>query len=459
MATRFVTNPRRPSARRNPDAATPRAFLSVLRSKLTQYDMKLSVRQPNMYRLGHYLAAAERVEKDMGKSLDSTSPAALEKLRQSLHKRFEMPFAPASAVERQIDAYLTKGTMPSLVRKNNPRRRLGGVEAVYAGRIGGKSIARDEDGVEYVLDPDEIAESGVKKFDTLVVRAVPGRFATFRRTGGFKPVGPVFVGHPEVPSAIRWRKNASRNTSARDPFAAVRRDVNKEVARYAEVGGTFATQRLMDAAYRVYNKHMTATGEQLDMDAILAEIREAEGRAHSLYREQIQKEMRGLKEAHRETQRHRTSRRNPGVLATAGLMGASFVGGLLAERQFGYTTRAEQEASALVKRGRSRATALAKEGRGRAEELVSQGRRRAAATLVKQARSAARKIGGSKASRRNPRRSAKDPSSREEFDLRYWGKDYLSVPAMTRREFYSDWRESGLSFTRYKRETSSRSDY
>ena len=108
-----------PTARRkNPDAATPRAFLSVLRSKLTQHDVKLSAKQPNMYRLGHYLAAAERVEKDMGKSLDSTSPAALHKLRQSLHKRFEMPFAPASAVERQIDAYLTKDTMPSLVRKN-----------------------------------------------------------------------------------------------------------------------------------------------------------------------------------------------------------------------------------------------------------------------------------------------------------------------------------------------------
>jgi hypothetical protein len=108
-------------AKRNPDAATPRAFLSVLRSKLTQHDVKLSAKQPNMYRLGHYLAAAERVEKDMGKSLDSTSPAALEKLRQSLHKRFEMPFAPASAVERQIEAYLARGTMPSLVRKNPPK--------------------------------------------------------------------------------------------------------------------------------------------------------------------------------------------------------------------------------------------------------------------------------------------------------------------------------------------------
>jgi hypothetical protein len=32
-----------------------------------------------------------------------------------------MPFAPASAVERQIDAYLASGTMPSLVRKNPPK--------------------------------------------------------------------------------------------------------------------------------------------------------------------------------------------------------------------------------------------------------------------------------------------------------------------------------------------------
>jgi len=120
--------------RRNPDAATPRAFLSVLRSKLTQHDMRLSAKQPNMYRLGHYLAAAERVEKDMGKSLDSTSPAALEKLRQSLHKRFVIRIVVdrklihlVSAVERQIDAYLAKGTMPSLVRKNPPTGfRIGG---------------------------------------------------------------------------------------------------------------------------------------------------------------------------------------------------------------------------------------------------------------------------------------------------------------------------------------------
>lgn len=97
---------------------TPRVFLLVLRSKLTQHDARLSAKQPNLYRLGHYLAAAERVEKAMGRSLDSTAPAALTKFKKSLYTAFEMPFAPASAVERQVDAYLTKGTVPSLTRQN-----------------------------------------------------------------------------------------------------------------------------------------------------------------------------------------------------------------------------------------------------------------------------------------------------------------------------------------------------
>lgn len=55
-----------------------------------------------------------------------------------------------------------------------------------------------------------------------------------------------------------------------------------------------------------------------------------------------------------------------------------------------------------------------------------------------------------------PSRRPKDPLTRDEFDLHYWGADYASVPASTRREFYSDYRESGLSFARYKRETTQR---
>jgi hypothetical protein len=44
--------------------------------------------------------------------------------------------------------------------------------------------------------------------------------------------------------------------------------------------------------------------------------------------------------------------------------------------------------------------------------------------------------------------------TREQFEKRYWGAEAHTVPAMTRREFYSDYRESGQSFAAYKKSTS-----
>lgn len=44
--------------------------------------------------------------------------------------------------------------------------------------------------------------------------------------------------------------------------------------------------------------------------------------------------------------------------------------------------------------------------------------------------------------------------TREDFEKRYWGKDAATVPAATRREFYSDYRESGMAFAKYKATTS-----
>ncbi len=48
--------------------------------------------------------------------------------------------------------------------------------------------------------------------------------------------------------------------------------------------------------------------------------------------------------------------------------------------------------------------------------------------------------------------------TREEFEKRYWGKDAHTVPYMTRKEFYSDYRESGLSFAAYKKSTTMNAD-
>jgi len=106
------------------------------------------------------------------------------------------------------------------------------------------------------------------------------------------------------------RPRALPRRNGADPFAAVRRAVKKEVSRYAEEGGTFATQRLMDAAYRAYNKHMTATGVQLPVEMVTAEIVAARTQAEDLHRGQTQGELRRVVSAEREAARHRFPRHN-----------------------------------------------------------------------------------------------------------------------------------------------------
>lgn len=123
-------------------------------------------------------------------------------------------------------------------------------------------------------------------------------------------------------------KSNPRNGAARDPFAAVRRAMEKEVARYADEGGTFAQHRLMDAAYRVYHKHMTVTGEQLPVEAVVAEINAARERAEGLRKGNNAQELRRLADAEREAKRHRFpslyGRMNPRRNGTsAGEMAAS----------------------------------------------------------------------------------------------------------------------------------------
>lgn len=98
-------------------------WLFVLRSKLTQYDMATSKREAvrgrvNIYRLGHLLGAAERVEKDLAKMLRRDDPEALRKLRASIQERFivsDMP--PAKNVLKQLDAYEQTGKHPSILAK------------------------------------------------------------------------------------------------------------------------------------------------------------------------------------------------------------------------------------------------------------------------------------------------------------------------------------------------------
>ena len=101
--------------------ATVGVFLTVLFSKLTRYDQKLEVKQPNIYRLSHYLGAVEKVRADVAGLEQLSSPDALQKLKASLGTRFTSDFggvpdlSPVRNVYKQIDAFLDTGKFPKLI--------------------------------------------------------------------------------------------------------------------------------------------------------------------------------------------------------------------------------------------------------------------------------------------------------------------------------------------------------
>jgi len=97
-------------------AGTVQSFLSVLVSKLTQHDKKLSMKQPNDYRLSHYLGAAQKVEKAVKAVLQADDAKALGKLKDALEKNFivsDMP--PVKNVIKQIDVFMATGKKPTIL--------------------------------------------------------------------------------------------------------------------------------------------------------------------------------------------------------------------------------------------------------------------------------------------------------------------------------------------------------
>ena len=93
------------------------AFIFLANSKLTQYDQKLSVTQPNPYRLGHYLEALSKVKKSVTKILHESTPEALATLKKAFAKEFMPDLAPIKNVNKQMDAFLATGKLPDLTRR------------------------------------------------------------------------------------------------------------------------------------------------------------------------------------------------------------------------------------------------------------------------------------------------------------------------------------------------------
>jgi len=107
-------------------------FQTLLTSKLTQHDVRESRREmkrgsPNIYRLGHLLKAAQEVESDVARVVPNCNvvmtPEIAAAMRAALRRRFNPGFRPVENVEKQINAFLTTGQEPSLLRGARPRRR------------------------------------------------------------------------------------------------------------------------------------------------------------------------------------------------------------------------------------------------------------------------------------------------------------------------------------------------
>jgi len=101
-------------------------FLAVLTSQLTQYDQKTSLRERhvNIYRLGHLLRAAQRVEDEMLRKADKQAPMTLELADEmittmsgafSVGRDGQFDLAPCRNVVKQLRAFVEKGKNPSLV--------------------------------------------------------------------------------------------------------------------------------------------------------------------------------------------------------------------------------------------------------------------------------------------------------------------------------------------------------
>jgi hypothetical protein len=109
--------------------APVKVWLTVLTSKLTQYDQRVSGMEAkrgnvNIYRLGHLFGAAQEVEKATKSFADRDDPEALKKLKDQLDKSF-IPGAlsPVEYVKKAIDKYLADGTLPKITGKQGTALR------------------------------------------------------------------------------------------------------------------------------------------------------------------------------------------------------------------------------------------------------------------------------------------------------------------------------------------------
>lgn len=130
-------------------AGTVAVFLQVASHELTKYDKRLQKRQPNMYRLGHYLGALGEVRSDMRGFETRDDEEALKKLKKAFGRRFSS-LPPIDRTVKMIDQFLKSGKYPRIASdETNPdflfsMTHVKLVKAVATGRLDAKKLAQRE---------------------------------------------------------------------------------------------------------------------------------------------------------------------------------------------------------------------------------------------------------------------------------------------------------------------------
>ena len=93
--------------------ATVQEFIQYLTSALVTWDMAMQKRRGyNHYAMGLYLDQVKKIETDVARVKQSGEPKALESLKKSISRRFELDFPPAKKVVKVIDNLLAKQVTP-----------------------------------------------------------------------------------------------------------------------------------------------------------------------------------------------------------------------------------------------------------------------------------------------------------------------------------------------------------
>lgn len=102
-------------------------FIAVLTSELTQYDQKVASRERhvNIYRLGHYLEAAHKVEEEVlrhASAGDQMTPEIAGIMVDAMGENFTVSYKadnfdlpPCRNVVKKLAAFLDSGKNPSLI--------------------------------------------------------------------------------------------------------------------------------------------------------------------------------------------------------------------------------------------------------------------------------------------------------------------------------------------------------